>query len=51
MKHLLNFDNLEKKELEKLIDETLKTGNNNIKKINSYSLLKFDETNRCENYC
>ena len=43
MKHLLNFDNLEKKELEKLIDETLKTGNNNIKKINSYSLLKFDE--------
>ena len=43
MKHLLNFDNLEKKELEKLIDETLKTGTNNIKKINSYSLLKFDE--------
>ena len=43
MKHLLNFKNIEKQELEKLIDTTLKIEINNSKKINSYALMKFDE--------
>tara|TARA_A200000113_G_scaffold94128_2_gene84166 strand:- start:1275 stop:2153 length:879 start_codon:yes stop_codon:yes gene_type:complete len=43
MKHLLNFQNLEKQELEKLIDTTLKIETNNSEKINSYALMKFDE--------
>jgi aspartate carbamoyltransferase catalytic subunit len=43
MKHLLNFKNTEKKELEKLIDTTLKIETNNSEKINSYALMKFDE--------
>ena len=43
MKHLLNFKNTEKQELEKLIDTTLKIENNNSEKINSYALMKFDE--------
>ena len=43
MKHLLNFKNIEKQELEKLIDTTLKIENNNSEKINSYALMKFDE--------
>ena len=43
MKHLLNFKNLEKQELENLIDATLKIETNSIKKISSYALLKFDE--------
>ena len=43
MKHLLNFQNIEKQELEKLIDTTLKIEINNSKKINSYALMKFDE--------
>tara|TARA_B100000900_G_scaffold406116_1_gene416673 strand:- start:413 stop:1306 length:894 start_codon:yes stop_codon:yes gene_type:complete len=43
MKHFLNFKNIEKQELEKLIDTTLKIENNNIEKVNSYALLKFDE--------
>lgn len=43
MKHLLNFKNIEKQELEKLIDTTLKIETNNSEKINSYALMKFDE--------
>ena len=43
MKHLLNFKNTEKQELEKLIDTTLKIETNNSEKINSYALMKFDE--------
>jgi aspartate carbamoyltransferase catalytic subunit len=43
MKHLLNFQNIEKQELEKLIDTTLKIETNNSEKINSYALMKFDE--------
>ncbi len=43
MKHLLNFKNTEKQELEKLIDTTLKIETNNNEKINSYALMKFDE--------
>ena len=43
MKHLLNFLNIEKQELEKLIDTTLKIETNNSEKINSYALMKFDE--------
>jgi len=43
MKHLLNFKNIEKQELEKLIDITLKIETNNSEKINSYALMKFDE--------
>ena len=43
MKHLLNFKNIEKQELEKLIDITLKIETNNGEKINSYALMKFDE--------
>ena len=45
MKHLLNFKNIEKQELEKLIDTTLKieTNTNKSGKINSYVLMKFDE--------
>ena len=43
MKHLLNFQNIEKQEIEKLIDTTLKTETNNSEKINSYALMKFDE--------
>ena len=43
MKHLLNFKNIEKQELEKLIDTTLKIETNNSEKINSYALIKFDE--------
>ena len=43
MKHLLNFQNIEKQELEKLIDITLKIETNNSEKINSYALMKFDE--------
>ena len=43
MKHLLNFKNIEKQELEKLIDTTLKIETNNNEKINSYALMKFDE--------
>ena len=43
MKHLLNFQNLEKQELEKIIDTTLKIETNNSEKINSYALMKFDE--------
>ena len=43
MKHLLNFKNKEKQELEKLIDTTLKIETNNSEKINSYALMKFDE--------
>ena len=43
MKHLLNFQNIEKQEIEKLIDTTLKIETNNSEKINSYALMKFDE--------
>ena len=43
MKHLLNFQNIEKQKLEKLIDTTLKIETNNSEKINSYALMKFDE--------
>lgn len=43
MKHLLNFKNIEKQELENLIDTTLKIETNNSEKINSYALMKFDE--------
>ena len=43
MKHLLNFQNIEKQELEKLTDTTLKIETNNSEKINSYALMKFDE--------
>ena len=43
MKHLLNFKNIEKQELEKLIDTALKIETNNSEKINSYALMKFDE--------
>ena len=43
MKHLLNFKNIEKQELEKLIDTTLKIETDNSEKINSYALMKFDE--------
>ena len=43
MKHLLNFQNIEKQEIEKLIDTTLKIETNNREKINSYALMKFDE--------
>ena len=43
MKHLLNFQNIEKQELEKLIDTTLKIETDNSEKINSYALMKFDE--------
>ena len=43
MKHLLNFKNTEKQEIEKLIDTTLKIETNNSEKINSYALMKFDE--------
>ena len=43
MKHLLNYQNIEKQELEKLIDTTLKIETNNSEKINSYALMKFDE--------
>ena len=43
MKHLLNFKNIEKQKLEKLIDTTLKIETNNSEKINSYALMKFDE--------
>tara|TARA_B100001175_G_scaffold94101_1_gene79565 strand:- start:1094 stop:1972 length:879 start_codon:yes stop_codon:yes gene_type:complete len=43
MKHLLNFKNIEKQEIEKLIDTTLKIETNNSEKINSYALMKFDE--------
>ena len=42
MKHLLNFQNIEKQEIEKLIDTTLKIETNNSEKINSYALMKFD---------
>ena len=34
MKHLLNFQNIEKQEIEKLIDTTLKIETNNREKIN-----------------
>lgn len=43
MKHLLNFKNIEKQELEKIIHTTLKIETNNSEKINSYALMKFDE--------
>ena len=43
MRHLLNFQNIEKQEIEKLIDTTLKIETNNSEKINSYALMKFDE--------
>ena len=44
MKHLLNFKNIEKDKLEKLIDTTLKIETDKTEKINSYALLKFNES-------
>ena len=42
-KHLLDFQDLSKKEIEKLIESTQKIDINSMKQTNSLSLLKFDE--------
>ena len=42
-KHLLDFQDLSKKEIEKLIESTQKIDINSIQQTNSLSLLKFDE--------
>ena len=42
-KHLLDFQDLSKKEIEKLIESTQKIDINSMKQTSSLSLLKFDE--------
>ena len=45
-KHLLDFKDIEKKDIEKLIDITGKLNPKKTDEISSISLLKFDERNR-----
>ena len=43
MKHLLDFQNLEKRNLEKIVNAILKLNIQKLKKIDSFTLLQFNE--------
>ena len=44
MKHLLDFQNIEKENLEKIINSILKLNIQKLKKIDSFTLLQFNES-------
>ena len=44
MNHLLDFENIDVIQLEKILDQILKMNQNNLKPINAFTLLKFDES-------
>ena len=44
MKHLLDFQNVEKENLEKIINAILKLNVQKLKKIDSFTLLQFNES-------